>query len=783
MSPWRTWFEPRRDWAGRRALVPVETCYRILDLCAWAFTAMGAIATSALALMSDGDVARFAVFWIAVAAVAIQLLAAIFRGLPFGVRYGIFAGTMTVFLLCTTMVMGITPNWAVLVILLLATTSMFYGLRPGWLALALLLGMHVVVAWGWSTGRLPLAVGNTSYADFRLPGVWVRVLAISACLVGALQLLMSYVLGDMNRALDGANAALRLLKDEQERRARTERKFATIFNQLPDICTITRVSDSRILDVNRAFEVLTGWSRDEAVGRTGLEIGIWPDASARERVLQLLVTKGELSGHEVSWRNRAGELRVGLLSVRPMEIEGEPVLNVVVRDITDRRRRERALQSFGELTGGVTGRDFFAAAVRYLAEELGVRYVFIVEKTAAPDGAALGSTLGVWADGPADAFTYRLGGSPCELVVAEGVCHFPDRVAELFPADRVLAELGARSYAGVPIRDHTGQTQGLVAVLDGKPMPEAETASVLLVLVATRAAAELQRVRNERDITRLNAELEVRVRDRTAELAARVSQVERLNVELRASQEAADRAAARLQEANSNLLVANQELEAYSYSVSHDLRAPLRNITGFLELLGRRVSGRFDAESTRFIAVVNAEATRMGGLIDDLLTFSRVGRTEMTLQPVDMAQLIDAVREELRSEIGDRTIEWKIGSLPTVSGDRALLHQVVSNLVGNAVKFTRPRAVAVIEIGAHVARAGDGWVTFFVRDNGAGFNPRYLDKLFRVFQRLHHSRDFEGTGIGLANVKRVVNRHGGRVWAEGAVDQGAVFYFTLPQAA
>ena len=294
----------------------------------------------------------------------------------------------------------------------------------------------------------------------------------------------------------------------------------------------------------------------------------------------------------------------------------------------------------------------------------------------------------------------------------------------------------------------------------------------------------------EEAVRRLNGELEARVQERTAELAGRVTEIERLYLEqddllrrVTASQAAADRAAARLQEVNSNLLAANQELEAFSYSVSHDLRAPLRNIAGFIELLGKRASGRLDPEAERFVAVITTEAGRMSNLIDDLLTFSKIGRTELVREPLALETLVAEVREELRVETADRVVEWRIGALPTVLGDRALLRQVVANLLSNAVKFTRRRPDAVIEFGAKTARSGDGQVTFFVRDNGAGFNPKYLDKLFGVFQRLHNARDFEGTGIGLANVKRIVSRHGGRVWAEGAVDAGACFYFTLPVAA
>lgn len=314
---------------------------------------------------------------------------------------------------------------------------------------------------------------------------------------------------------------------------------------------------------------------------------------------------------------------------------------------------------------------------------------------------------------------------------------------------------------------------------------------VFLVLSALRTASgELlgycgiatdltERKRAEDEIRRLNVELEARVRQRTAELHQRVADVERLNKELLASEAMADQAAARLQESNANLLVANQELEAFSYSVSHDLRAPLRNISGFITMLRSRLAARSDGETTRYLDIISSESVRMGALIDDLLTFSRIGRSEMKMEPVDLGAIAEEVRRELEPETRGRAIEWRIQSLPTALGDRTLLRQVVANLVGNAVKFTRLRSPAVIEIGTQSAAEGDHTVTYFVRDNGAGFNPQYVSKLFRVFQRLHNSREFEGTGIGLANVKRIVTRHRGRVWAEGAPDAGATFFFTL----
>jgi light-regulated signal transduction histidine kinase (bacteriophytochrome) len=225
----------------------------------------------------------------------------------------------------------------------------------------------------------------------------------------------------------------------------------------------------------------------------------------------------------------------------------------------------------------------------------------------------------------------------------------------------------------------------------------------------------------------------------------------------------------------------NAELESFSYSVSHDLRAPLRAIDGFARILLEDHRAKLDPEAQRLLGVIDQNTRRMGQLIDDLLAFSRLGRKEIMTRRVDMEELTRTVVDEIRRAEAEQgrngSLDIQIGSLPAVPGDRALLRQVVSNLVQNAVKFTRGRSSARIEVGSRP----DGTETvYYVKDNGAGFDPRYADKLFGVFQRLHSTEQFDGTGVGLAIVKRIVQRHGGRVWAEGQPDQGATFYFTLP---
>ncbi len=223
---------------------------------------------------------------------------------------------------------------------------------------------------------------------------------------------------------------------------------------------------------------------------------------------------------------------------------------------------------------------------------------------------------------------------------------------------------------------------------------------------------------------------------------------------------------------------ANKELEAFSYSVSHDLRAPLRHIAGFASLLQKRAAEQLDDEGRRYLQTIAGSAARMGRLVDDLLSFSRMGRAEMLRHQVNLNDLVKDVVQEAAQDAGGRTIQWQTHALPPVSGDRAMLRVALSNLVSNAVKYTATRPVAQIEIGAHAKENGERVV--FVRDNGVGFDMAYADKLFGVFQRLHGNDEFEGTGIGLANVRRIVQRHGGRTWAEGAVDRGATFFIALP---
>lgn len=235
---------------------------------------------------------------------------------------------------------------------------------------------------------------------------------------------------------------------------------------------------------------------------------------------------------------------------------------------------------------------------------------------------------------------------------------------------------------------------------------------------------------------------------------------------------------AKTEQARVLLEAVNKELEAFSYSVSHDLRAPLRAISGFSQAVVEDCGPKLDDEGRRYLGLIQDNAHKMGQLIDDLLTFSRLGRQQLVETKIDMEELAKLVYEELKAPLSNRDINFSVHFAPPAYGDKAMIQQVLVNLLSNAVKFTRNRQNASIEFGFLTESHQRA---YYVRDNGAGFDMQYVNKLFGVFQRLHDVKDFEGTGVGLALVHRIITRHGGQVWAKGKVDEGATFYFTLPQ--
>lgn len=263
-----------------------------------------------------------------------------------------------------------------------------------------------------------------------------------------------------------------------------------------------------------------------------------------------------------------------------------------------------------------------------------------------------------------------------------------------------------------------------------------------LTAIANTLAGIIMRKEAEEEIMKLNRDLERRILERTAQLEA-----------------------------------ANKELGAFSYSVSHDLRAPLIVIAGFSRLLLKRYSNHLDAEGQRFLDTIDKNTQNMFQLIDDLLTFSRLGCQQMKVSHINMKELVKGVFEGIKFSNPERVSQLEIKTIPDVVADQSMIRQVFINLLSNAVKFTKNKSVPIIEVGGW---AEDNQNVYYVKDNGAGFDMEDADKLFDAFQRLHHSEEFDGTGVGLSIVQRIIQRHGGRVWAEGKIREGATFYFTLP---
>ncbi|WP_197278643.1 ATP-binding protein [Pseudanabaena sp. 'Roaring Creek'] len=397
------------------------------------------------------------------------------------------------------------------------------------------------------------------------------------------------------------------------------------------------------------------------------------------------------------------------------------------------------LRDITEATAAVTGEDFFPALVKHMAEALNVKYASVSELV---DDCRF-RTLAFWYDGDFLApMTYFSLNTPCELTLKNGEFFCNGSVQQFFPEDRDLVAMQADSYMGISLEDSHGNAIGNLCILDTKPLPDPDQIKNILKVFATRATAELERKAVNESLFQLNQSLEARVKQRTVQLEA-----------------------------------ANKELESFCYSVSHDLRAPLRAIDGFSRILQEDYQNVLGSEGNRYLNIVRDNAKRMGELIDDLLNLSRLSRKTLSRRAIAVNSLIKKVLADFEAIIQERSIELVIADLPDCEADFSLLTQVWTNLISNAIKYTGKTERARIEIGYQV---GTDCVVYFIRDNGAGFDMQYADKLFGVFQRMHLEQDFEGTGIGLAIAQRIIQRHGGSIWAEAAIAKGASFYFTIP---
>ncbi len=634
-----------------------------------------------------------------------------------------------------------------------------------------------------------------------------------------------------------ANELHKIIKQRKadERLRLSEEKFATMFRTSPVMLMVNDFSDGRIVDVNNAFLRCLGYERDEIINKRMPDIGFWANLGDRARFRATLTKFNRISNMEFDFRCRSGEIRQGAISSELLQFGEDTLALSVLMDNTERKKMEQALvrseiryrflfeqnpapmliydceslrllavnQAF-EIYYGYSGEEALSLSLPDLFPEN--------ERKTVPELVELLSSrlsLGEWRhrkkDGAITSIVVRshsidFDGQTANVMVVTDVTErkkaedtlrlsrdrlaqaehmvkmgnweldlrsnhlaWSDEIYRIFEIDKTLFGASYETFlALIHPEDRMAVDEAFRSSLREKApyeithrllFPEGRIKYVhercqttygddgtpLLSMGTVQDVTE--RVMVEETIRTLNQELEQRVQERTAQLEA-----------------------------------ANRELEAFAYSVSHDLRAPLRAIDGFTKILMEDYAPQLDTEANRICSIICKNTVNMGQLIDDLLTFSRLGRTKMSPSRIDMATMANSIFFELTTEKDRERVDFSVGPIPGTHGDPSLLRQVWANLISNALKFSSkmPRSVIAID--------GDqdgGLCHYSIRDNGVGFDPQYTHKLFGVFQRLHSIREFEGTGVGLAIVQRIVHRHGGRVWAESEVGKGAVFHFTM----
>jgi PAS domain S-box-containing protein len=546
--------------------------------------------------------------------------------------------------------------------------------------------------------------------------------AIRTFELGATDYVLKHRLSDLvptvRRALRMAQDTRRHREQDQDLR-RNEELFRRLVEGVHDYAIYMLDANGRIATWNSGAERVEGYNAREAIGRP-MDIVLLPEDRARGKA-QCAIEAASRDGRyeDEGWQLRKDGRRywANVVVTALRDQDGKLIgFAKVSRDMTERKKYEEALRQSESRTRSIL--------------ETAIDAIMVMDRE---------GMVQEWNPAAEAMFGYTrkqaIGKKLADLIIP--------------PYMRQQHQLGLARYVVEGVAPMLNQRIETIAMrADGTEFP------VELALTETKNNGSsvftgyisdiTERKRTEQEIQQLNTELEQRVQKRTQQLES-----------------------------------ANKELEAFSYSVSHDLRAPLRHINGFVEILRSTADEKLDPESRGFLETIAESARQMGKLIDDLLAFSRMGRAELRLIPVKLDSVLSEALRELRQETAGREVRWNVvGPLPEVPGDPAMLRQVFINLISNALKYTRTRPTAEIEVTASITPEEH---IIAVRDNGVGFDNAYAHKLFGVFQRLHPAHEFEGTGIGLAIVRRVIARHGGRAWATGVVNEGATFYFSLPR--
>ncbi len=494
-------------------------------------------------------------------------------------------------------------------------------------------------------------------------------------------------------------------KQAEEALRESEQKFSKAFRSSPNTIAITTLKDGEFIEVNDSFTNITGYTRKEVIGRNSKDIDIWAKAEDRDRMLKMLQDKGQVYNEEFDFRVKSGEIRTWLFSAERIDIGGELCIISMTIDITELKRAQTALSESEEKFSRAFSSSPDIITIVHIKSntfiEVNDNYINFTGYTRDEVIGHTASEIGIWAKKEER-----------------------DRILE------IMNKQGSVSNEEVHLRTKSGDIR-LAMFSSEQILIGGEPCSIAVVI----------------DIT-----------------------------ESKAAEEKLKQTLAKLENSSAQLAATNKELEAFSYSVSHDLRSPLRSIDGFSQALLEDYENKLDENGQDYLQRLRGASQKMGELIDGMLKLSRLTRSEMHKDKVNLSTLVEEITARLHENQPERDVNFVISKGLSDRGDPELLRALFENLLGNAWKFTSKCEKTRIEFGT--AQNG-GKKTYFINDNGAGFDMTYVDKLFSAFQRLHETSEFPGTGIGLATVQRIINRHGGSIWAEGAVGKGATFYFTL----
>lgn len=623
-----------------------------------------------------------------------------------------------------------------------ALLTMFAGivaggtfLRARALTIAVLIGLlgFATLAYMQVTGLMPTPAGRTSLTTWLTSPIILIITAVGIYQTRRMAL----------RALSQAARELAAREVAEDQLRRSEERFSKGFNFVPVGMTISRLSDGKYLEVNQAQTQVLGYDRGDLLKADSAVATVWPAPTDRERYVAALRHTGRVDGYDVRLRCKDGSLADCRIWAEIIEIEGQSCVLACTLNVTDQKRREAVLVEVAQGLSGHTGQAFFRSLVQSLAHAVGADVVMVGELGARP--AMTVTSLALYSDGQiAPNITYDLIGTPCATAI-DGplLCQYQNDVEKLFPSDEFLSDGGYHAYVGISLRDADGTAVGILNAMWRQPLAPSADRDALIQIFASRCNAELTRLRRDRQIQEMNDVLEQRVKDRTAQLES-----------------------------------LNAELESFAYSVSHDLKTPLTTINGFTHLLQRRLADRLGEDEQRLFQRVLLGTARMEQITTDILALSRVSRSELKPTDVNLSTIANQIMDAEHQRHPQRLVQALVQPDVTVRCDPSWARIVLENLIGNAWKYSRHTPQARIEFGA-LPRTADGPTVLFVRDNGAGFNMAHADKLFKPFHRLHGANDFEGNGVGLATVHRILERHGGGIWCEAAENQGATFYFSF----